>query len=144
MYKIDAQRVNANIVTVPYKEKWVYPTEDIINNITDKTKMIIICSPANPTGDIVSEEDVCKIIEAAPNAIILLDEAYWRFTNRPNLTLKHLIDKYDNLIIMHTFSKDYGLAGMRIGYLLSTQRILNTYINLWILFQSITLLSKQL
>lgn len=122
MYKIDAQRVNANIVTVPYKEKWIYPTEDIIKNITNKTKLIIICSPANPTGDIVAEEDVCKILEAAPNTIVLLDEAYWRFTNRTPLSLKHLIDKYDNLIIMHTFSKDYGLAGMRIGYLLSNPK----------------------
>lgn len=122
MYKIDAQRVNANIVTVPYKEKWVYPTEDIIKNITAKTKMIIICSPANPTGDIVSEKDICRIIEAAPNAIILLDEAYWRFINRDKRSLKHLINKYDNLIIMHTFSKDYGLAGMRIGYLLSNPK----------------------
>ncbi|MGD9580151.1 MAG: histidinol-phosphate transaminase [Vampirovibrionia bacterium] len=122
MYKIDAQRVNAKIITVPYREKWVYPTEDIIKNITDKTKMIVICSPANPTGDIVPEEDICKILDAAPQAIVLLDEAYWRFINRENKSLKHLIDKYDNLIIMHTFSKDYGLAGMRVGYLISNPK----------------------
>lgn len=119
MYKLDALRQRAKIVQVPYKEKWVYPTDDVIEKINDKTKLIIICSPANPTGDAIAEKDLCRVIEAAPNAIVLLDEAYWRFASREGKSYKSLINKYDNLVIMHTFSKDYGLAGLRIGYLLS-------------------------
>jgi histidinol-phosphate aminotransferase len=122
MYKIDAQRVKAKIVTVPYEEKWVYPVENVIKHITDKTKLIVICSPANPTGDVVAEKDICKILEVAPQTMVLLDEAYWRFTNRENKSLKHLINKYENLVIMHTFSKDYGLAGIRMGYLISQEK----------------------
>jgi histidinol-phosphate aminotransferase len=119
MYKIDAQRVRAMIVQVPYEQKWIYPVDKVIEKVSNRTKLIVISSPANPTGDIVPEEDICKILEAAPDTMLLLDEAYWRFTSRENKTLKHLINKYDNLTIMHTFSKDYGLAGIRIGYLIS-------------------------
>ncbi|MEW5821892.1 MAG: aminotransferase class I/II-fold pyridoxal phosphate-dependent enzyme [Cyanobacteriota bacterium] len=121
MYKLDAQRVRARIVQVPYEKKWVYPAEKVIEAITEKTKLIVISSPANPTGDIVCEGDIIRIIEAAPNSMVLLDEAYWRFVDRENKSLYYLINKYNNLTIMHTFSKDYGLAGIRIGYLLSCQ-----------------------
>ena len=119
MYKLDAIRRKAKIVQVTYDEKWVYPTEKVLAAITDKTKMIVICSPSNPTGELVAEKDICRICEKAPHAMILLDEAYWRFANREPKSLSHLINRYDNITIMHTFSKDYGLAGIRIGYLLS-------------------------
>lgn len=122
MYKLDAMRQKAKIIQVPYREKWVYPTDDVIAKISDKTRLIIICSPANPTGDMISEDCLCKVIEAAPNAIVLLDEAYWRFTSKENKSFKYLIDRYSNLVIMHTFSKDYGLAGLRIGYLISQEQ----------------------
>lgn len=120
MYKLDAQRMRAKIVQVPYEQKWVYPTDQVIAAITDKTRLIVIPSPANPTGDVVSEEDICEIAQAAPHAMVLLDEAYWRFTKRENKSLYYLIDRLKNITIMHTFSKDYGLAGIRIGYLLSS------------------------
>lgn len=116
MYKINVALANAKLISVPYEEKWRYPTRQIINRISENTKMIIICSPNNPTGDIIPEKDLIEILEAAPNAVVLLDEAYYRFSKTNPKGLLHLVNTYKNLIVLRTFSKDFGLAGMRVAY----------------------------
>lgn len=93
-----------------------YPLREVLNAIDEKTKLIVVCNPNNPTGTIVSLREIGIIAEAAPSAIILVDEAYFEFSK---LTAVSLIKKYPNVIVTRTFSKAFGLAGLRVGYLIA-------------------------
>ena len=95
--------------------------DSVIDSITDKTKMIFLCTPNNPTGTLISEEDISKIAEISEDILIVVDEAYFEYAE---VTNKHLIDKYPNIFIIRTMSKVMGLAGMRIGYGLSSPEII--------------------
>ncbi len=81
--------------------------------LTPKTKIIVLCSPNNPTGNLVSERDVLALLDTG--RIVMVDEAYVEFSTYPK-GLAHLVPEYPNLIVMRTFSKWAGLAGLRIGY----------------------------
>ncbi|WP_455645212.1 histidinol-phosphate transaminase [Methanosphaera sp.] len=94
--------------------------DSVLNNITDKTKVIFLCTPNNPTGGLIPQEDLIKIIEAT-DALVVIDEAYWEFAEVNNV---NLLDKYDNILIIRTFSKVMGLAGLRVGYGLSNPDLL--------------------
>ncbi len=87
-------------------------SEDILDKVNENTKMIILCSPNNPSGNTVSEETARKLLGSV-NAIVFIDEAYVEFAKN---SLAGLVKEYDNLIIGRTFSKAFGLAGMRLGY----------------------------
>ncbi|VVB90790.1 Aromatic-amino-acid aminotransferase 2 [uncultured archaeon] len=97
--------------------------EDILNKVNDSTKIIFLCSPNNPSGNVIPEEDVRKILESV-DALVFIDEAYADFAGK---SLNGLVREYDNLIIGHTFSKVFGLAGMRLGYALVPGWILKEY-----------------
>lgn len=92
----------------------------VLENITDKTKAIFLCTPNNPTGGLISREDILRVIEAT-DALVVIDEAYWEFAEVNNVDL---LDEYDNVFIIRTFSKVMGLAGLRIGYGLSNPELL--------------------
>ncbi len=94
--------------------------QSVLDNITDKTKAIFLCTPNNPTGGLIDQEDIIKIIEST-NALVVIDEAYWEFSEVNNV---NLLDKYDNVFIIRTFSKVLGLAGLRVGYGLSNPELL--------------------
>ena len=114
MYEIFAQTTGAKIVRVPTGEDFSLPVEQVIAAITPRTRMIVITNPNNPTGAVVSRADILKVLKAAPNAAVLLDEAYFDFYGQ---TLIDQIGKIPNLFIARTFSKAYGLAGIRLGVL---------------------------
>lgn len=106
----------------PVYGKWNLDTntldvDSILNNLTNKTKMIFLCSPNNPTGGVISENDLEIILEAT-NALVVIDEAYIEYAEETHV---NLINKYDNVFILRTFSKVLGLAGMRVGYGLSNK-----------------------
>lgn len=90
----------------------------MLNMITPKTKIIFICNPNNPTGTIVGNEELNNFIENIPeNILIVLDEAYYEYvTSQDYLQSIPLLSNHPNLIILRTFSKIYGLAGLRVGY----------------------------
>ncbi|MDD2643143.1 MAG: histidinol-phosphate transaminase [Methanobacteriaceae archaeon] len=89
--------------------------DSILNSLSDKTKMIFLCSPNNPTGAVINEEDIKTILDAT-NALVIIDEAYIEYAESNHV---NLIKDYSNVFILRTFSKVMGLAGMRIGYGLS-------------------------
>ncbi|WP_102275684.1 histidinol-phosphate transaminase [Cytobacillus massiliigabonensis] len=96
-------------------------THDLIemyNMITEKTKMIFICNPNNPTGTIVGKEELFRFIKNIPHHIlIILDEAYYEYVSSNDyLESVPLLNSHPNLVILRTFSKIYGLASLRIGY----------------------------
>ncbi|MDI6733083.1 MAG: aminotransferase class I/II-fold pyridoxal phosphate-dependent enzyme [Planctomycetota bacterium] len=93
-----------------------FPLKEFLNAINSRTRVIAIANPNNPTGTLLGKNDLLKIIERARNAIVLIDEAYYHFSG---LTIKPFVKKYSNLIVTRTFSKACGLAGLRLGYILS-------------------------
>ncbi len=110
---------------VPAYAKWDVPSNtldvnSVINAITPKTKLIFLCTPNNPTGGLISKDDLIKIIENT-DALVVVDEAYIEFSDDNNVDL---LNNHDNVLILRTFSKVLGLAGMRIGYGLSNATII--------------------
>jgi len=119
-----AKRFNIN-----YDSKLRINVNNLIRSIDRKTSLIIIANPNSPTGTVIDKIDLEKIIKKANllNIPILIDEAYYEFYN---ITSLPLIKKYKNLIIARTFSKAYGLAGLRVGYLISNKKIAKLLFNL--------------
>lgn len=111
-YEIAARANGAVAVYVTPGEELAFDAEAIIGAITEKTKVVFICSPNNPTGRVMEEKDVRSVIEAT-KGLVFVDEAYVEFADS---NLSALVLEYDNFIIGRTFSKVFGLAGLRIGY----------------------------
>ncbi len=86
--------------------------EQILESVEENTKIIFLCSPNNPTGNLFSEESVLKLLENF-NGLVVIDEAYIDFSEKESWLAK--IDEYPNLVITQTLSKAYGLAGIRLG-----------------------------
>lgn len=93
-----------------------YPLQQLLNGITDKTRAIFLCNPNNPTGTVYTELELRAFVEAVPpNIIIIFDEAYHEFADSPFSGVTFLSDDRP-LLILRTFSKAFGLAGIRIGF----------------------------
>jgi len=94
--------------------------DSVLDCLSDKTRLVFICTPNNPTGGLVSKEDI-KTIAKATDALVVVDEAYFEFSGIDNVDL---LAEHSNLFIMRTFSKVLGLAGMRVGYGLADPQII--------------------
>jgi histidinol-phosphate aminotransferase len=104
--------VGATAVRVPARPDYVFQTEEVLRAITPATRMIFLNTPNNPTGQLIPVADLRRIADAAPQAIVLVDEAYIEFGGASFLPeLAH----HPNVLVGRTFSKAYGLAGMRVG-----------------------------
>ncbi len=95
--------------------------DSIYEKISPKTKMISLCSPNNPTGTLIEKETLREIASKNPEILIVIDEAYFEYSE---VTNKDLIDEFENIFIIRTMSKVLGLAGMRIGYGLACSQII--------------------
>lgn len=112
-----AQIVGNKIVCPLYKkDDLMFPLKEVLDLIDERTKLIVVCNPNNPTGTAVSIPDIEKIARKAKRAIVYVDEAYFEFSK---ITAVSLVKKYPNIIITRTFSKAFGLASLRIGYCLA-------------------------
>jgi histidinol-phosphate aminotransferase len=118
MYEVFAQTENAKVVRVPTGPEFSFPTQRVLDAVNVNTRIVVICNPNNPTGVAVPRSSILQVIEAAPDAAILLDEAYFDFYGQ---TMMDQIGKLPNLFIARTFSKAYGLAGMRLGAIAGDQ-----------------------
>lgn len=120
MYKFYAQLNEAVIKEISYNGDLSFPTKQVLGAINRKTKIVVIVSPNNPTGTSVSRNDIVKILRKAKinKSLVLIDEAYYQFYGK---TSAPLIKKYDNFIVTQTFSKAFGLAGLRLGYAIANQ-----------------------
>ena len=97
--------------------------EGIIKSVGYGTKVIYLVSPNNPTGVMYEGDALRRILEAAPRAIVIVDEAYYEFCGR---TVVPLIEEYPNLVVTRTFSKSFGIAGLRIGYAVAQPEVIDT------------------
>jgi histidinol-phosphate aminotransferase len=117
MYRFYAEVAGANIKEVDYVPGTLaFPMQALLAAITSSTRAILISNPNNPTGTAINLMDIVQILDRAPQAAVLVDEAYYEFCG---VTALPLIADYPNLFVSRTFSKVYGMAAMRIGCLLS-------------------------
>ncbi|MCY0893782.1 MAG: histidinol-phosphate transaminase [Acidibacillus sp.] len=119
-YNFGAQVMEAKIIPVPLTKHFQYDFLAMQNQITDKTKLIYVCSPNNPTGTWVTHTQVKEFLESIPDGIIVvLDEAYLEYVDTPDpLRSLEFVTEGKTVLSLRTFSKMYGLAGLRLGYAL--------------------------
>ena len=122
MYEVYASSTDATVVTVKADTTFAFPRERLLAAITPRTKIIAIANPNSPTGSIVSRETLIEIAERAPHAILLVDEAYFHFYGE---SVVDLIGTIPNLIVARTFSKAFGLAGLRLGVLIGPDSLMH-------------------
>ncbi|MCD6451979.1 MAG: aminotransferase class I/II-fold pyridoxal phosphate-dependent enzyme [Acidobacteria bacterium] len=118
-FKKCAELAGAKIIDIPYPSDLSFPKEKLLSAISKRTKLIVLITPDNPMGTVIPEEDIIEIIERGRDSLIVIDETYHHFAGR---SLVPLIRRYDNLLIIGSFSKAYGLAGARVGYIVSDRK----------------------
>ncbi|WP_260293821.1 histidinol-phosphate transaminase [Sedimenticola hydrogenitrophicus] len=117
VYPISSQAVGATLNIVPAKD-YGHDLEEMLNRVGEKTRVVWIANPNNPTGTWLNGEELEGFIAAVPaNVIVVVDEAYIEYVDEPDYPdASQWLDKYPNLIVTRTFSKSYGLASLRVGY----------------------------
>jgi histidinol-phosphate aminotransferase len=118
MFEIYAASTGATVVSLPAGADFRFPLEEVLKRIQSRTRLIAVANPNNPTGAFVSKEDLLRLANAAPEAALLMDEAYYEFCGE---TMLQHVQEQKNLFVSRTFSKAYGLAGLRIGVLTANQ-----------------------
>jgi len=114
MYEVYASATDAHVVAVQAADDLQFPFARLLAAITAKTKFIAIANPNSPSGSVATRAQLLEIAQRAPHAVLLVDEAYFHFHGE---TVVDLVGAIPNLIVARTFSKAYGLAGLRIGLL---------------------------
>ena len=129
LYREISKLMGGVVREVPLNENYTISVDNIINTINLKTKLVWMCNPNNPTGTIVKKEDVDRLLDALPkNAWLVLDEAYAEFSNNDELpNAIEYIKNNRHILSVRTFSKYYGLAGARIGYVIAAPNVINGY-----------------
>jgi histidinol-phosphate aminotransferase len=118
IYRFSTEICGGIVINIPRDANYYIDVNKIITAVTPRTRIIFLASPNNPTGNVVTEDDVVSILETG--LPVLLDEAYYEFHGE---TLISLMDRYDNLMVLRSFSKWAGLAGLRVGYGIFPPRI---------------------
>jgi histidinol-phosphate aminotransferase len=121
MYDVSVAMMTSELKRVQADESLEFPFERFMAAITPRTKLIIVASPNNPTGATVSREQLLAIAKAAPQAVMMVDEAYFHFYGE---TTMGDVGRVANLIVARTFSKAYGLANLRIGMIAGDARLI--------------------
>jgi histidinol-phosphate aminotransferase len=125
MFWVYAQSANAKIYSPEYNSDFSFPAEKVLSKISKKTGIVVICSPNNPTGTSIKKNDLIRVLEKMRllnSGIVLVDEAYAEFSGKSFIPL---LKKFDNLVIARTFSKAFGLASLRVGYLASDEKLIS-------------------
>ena len=125
MYKVAAEVAGVNIKNLLLKPDFQIDIPNLLSEINSKTKIIFLCSPNNPTGTLVNLEDVETICKSF-KGIVVVDEAYIEFASKSSLVKE--IPNIENLVVLRTFSKAWGLAGIRVGYAVA-QGVVIEYLN---------------
>jgi len=117
LYEKVVESFAGKIVTVPLSDFHI-DLPAILEAVSSRTKIIFISNPNNPTGKALKRQEVCRLLHSLPSdVVVVLDEAYIEFATDPNIgSAVELLESYPLLVVLRTFSKAYGLAGLRIGY----------------------------
>ncbi len=129
IYKMEVKAAHGVAVEVPQKN-WHHDLPAMAEAITDKTRLLFICNPNNPTGTMATKAEVAALMARVPEQVVVVfDEAYYEYVRHPEFPESlGYVKAGRNVIVLRTFSKIYGLAGLRIGYGITTPEITN-YLN---------------
>ncbi len=123
MYSVSAETIGVECRTVPNLDNWQLDLQGIADKI-DGVKVIYVCSPNNPTGQLINPQDLRSLLEMTQGkAIVVADEAYIEFC--PQATLAGWLSEYPHLVILRTLSKAFALAGLRCGFTLANAEVIN-------------------
>ncbi len=121
LYTIAARIAGVAVESCLLDDEFQIDADAVLRSLTPKTKIIFCCSPNNPTGNLLRVEDI-EVIAKQVNGIVVLDEAYVEFSSRPSLVTA--VAHMDNVVVLRTFSKAWGLAGIRVGYAVANEQII--------------------
>ena len=126
-YAIQANTLNIPVHSVAINDDWQINCDKLINACTDQTGLIFIANPNNPTGLLTSQEEIKYLLEHIPaSTLLVLDEAYYEYAvSAMNCNSIDWLKEHPNLVITRTFSKIYGLAGLRLGYAIANPDIIS-------------------
>ncbi|NUF49815.1 histidinol-phosphate transaminase [Gilliamella sp. ESL0250] len=123
MYQVSAETLGIKTKTVPTKADWQLDLEGIEQHL-DGVKLIYVCSPNNPTGNLIDPEDIKALLNITNNrALVVIDEAYIEFS--PNSTVVSWLANYSNLVVLRTLSKAFALAGLRCGFTIANKPVID-------------------
>lgn len=122
MYQTYCNLCGAKYVKIETEDDFSQDINKLIDySIKNNPKVVILCTPNNPTGYVTKKEDIINLLDSVKNSIIIIDEAYADFSNYSSI---ELINRYENLMVMRTLSKAFGLAGLRIGALIASEKLI--------------------
>jgi len=126
IYKMEAMAAHGKPIVIPLTQ-WRHDLAAMADAMTDRTKLLFVCNPNNPTGTMVTGTDVARLMERVPShVVVVFDEAYYEYVRSPQFPESMAyVEQGRNVIVLRTFSKIYGLAGLRIGYGITTPEITN-------------------
>ncbi|TDI90333.1 MAG: histidinol-phosphate transaminase [Chloroflexi bacterium] len=119
MYSFSARLADAEVVSVPRNETWDIDIPAMLEAIDDSARIVFLASPNNPTGNLVTEQDARALLDTG--VVVCVDETYYEFSDS---TLCPLLDEYENLVILRSFSKWAGIAGLRVGYAIASSELI--------------------
>jgi histidinol-phosphate aminotransferase len=122
MYRVFGDLLGVGVREVPLEEDLTLNVAKLLKKVSAKTKLIFLCSPNNPTAQTLPLADVEKVLKT--KKIVVVDEAYIEFATKKSCA--KLLKKYPNLVVLRTFSKAWGLAGLRVGYALANDAVVET------------------
>ena len=122
MYKVLSDINNVTCKKVLLKDDFQLDVKSILESVDEHTKVLFICSPNNPTGNLIHKEDVLSLIQNL-NIMVVIDEAYIDFTTSKSWLNE--VNTYKNLIVIQTLSKAYGMAGLRLGVCYANEPVIN-------------------
>ncbi|WP_026487178.1 histidinol-phosphate transaminase [Caldanaerobius polysaccharolyticus] len=121
MYRIYTLIAGARPVGIPLGDEFQYDTDEFMRAVYRYSpKVVFLCTPNNPTGNTIAREDIVKVLDCV-KGLLVVDEAYFEFCGN---SVVELTEKYPNLVVLRTFSKAMGLAGLRVGYMISSQEVI--------------------
>jgi histidinol-phosphate aminotransferase len=124
MFRVVSESVGAHMLPVPLDDAWDLPEASLLRALREPAVSVAwLCSPNNPTGRLLTPEFVQRVLDAAPEVLVCVDEAYYELSGA---TVVDLLANHPNLAIVRTFSKGYGLAGARVGYLVAQPDVTRT------------------
>jgi histidinol-phosphate aminotransferase len=118
-YPIGVTVTGATHVRVPLREDATHDLDAMASAVTERTRVVVVCTPNNPTGPVVRHDELERFVAGLPSSVlVVVDEAYVEFVRDPDAARGvDLQARFDNVVVLRTFSKAYGLAGLRVGYL---------------------------
>lgn len=125
MYRVCADVNDVQVKEVLLTKQYQLDVNEILKQVDQNTKAIFVCTPNNPTGNLLNEQDIKRLLQSFTTGLVFVDEAYIDFTYQESWN--QYLDLYPNLVVIQTFSKAWGLAGIRLGMAFASEEILSYF-----------------